>query len=122
MIRALEQSDSHRGLSKLAANHSRIPIFAVSASLVESLKDTYIEAGFDGWILKPIDFRRLEKLLVGICHDDMRNESLYVQGEWERGGWFRRRTELPAKEQVNHVGPPPTGTLRIGDARTAASD
>ncbi|KAH8884639.1 hypothetical protein GQ53DRAFT_661529 [Thozetella sp. PMI_491] len=103
MIRSLEQSGKHQGLSKLAANHGRIPIFAVSASLVEAQKDTYVEAGFDGWILKPIDFKRLETLLTGIIDDAIRNKSLYVQGEWEGGGWFRRRTEQPAQHQTSQA-------------------
>ncbi len=62
MIRALEHSDKNLELSDLARSQNRILIFAVSASLIESQKDTYVEAGFDGWILKPIDFKRLETL------------------------------------------------------------
>jgi len=68
-----------------------VPIFAVSASLVERERQTYINAGFDGWILKPIDFKRLNTLLKGIVDDNTRNSCLYKPGEWERGGWFHRR-------------------------------
>ncbi|KAK4189358.1 putative signal transduction histidine-protein kinase [Podospora australis] len=101
MIRAFEKSDKSPGLSSLAASHGRIPIIAVSASLVEREKDTYVDAGFDGWILKPIDFKRLETLLQGIVDDNIRNDALYVPGEWERGGWFRPRAEYtpPRSEQ-----------------------
>ncbi|KAL2020152.1 hypothetical protein VTK56DRAFT_8676 [Thermocarpiscus australiensis] len=87
-IRAFEQSDEHPGLSPALSNHRRIPIFAVSASLVERDKDMYVDAGFDGWILKPIDFKRLEMLLQGITDDGLRNEASYVAGRWEKGGWF----------------------------------
>ena len=66
----------------------RVPIFAVSASLVERNRAEYIEAGFDGWILKPIDFQRLGVLLRGIFDSKTRNDCLYQPGEWERGGWF----------------------------------
>ncbi|KAK3384567.1 hypothetical protein B0T24DRAFT_517281 [Lasiosphaeria ovina] len=102
MIRAFEQSDRHPGLSQLACPHGRIPIIAVSASLVEQEKNTYVDAGFDGWILKPIDFKRLENLLLGIINEDVRNESLYVPGEWERGGWFgwRRRQADDASQSA----------------------
>ena len=93
MIRIFEQSQSHLDLSPIASSHGRIPIIAVSASLVEHAKDTYVNAGFDGWILKPIDFKRLERLLQGIVDDDVRNEALYVPGEWERGGWFTHRMD-----------------------------
>jgi hypothetical protein len=84
MIRAFELS----GLG--GSGQRRIPIMAVSASLVEREKETYSSAGFDGWILKPIDFKRLETLLLGIVDDVVRNAALYVPGEWERGGWFSR--------------------------------
>lgn len=95
MIREIEQSDEHHDLSAIASNHGRIPVFAVSASLLEREKGTYMNAGFDGWILKPIDFKRLENLLMGIIDDKTRDAAVYVAGEWERGGWFRKRLELP---------------------------
>lgn len=96
MIRDIEQTGKHHELSLIARNHGRIPIFAVSASLLEREKGTYMSAGFDGWILKPIDFKRLENLLFGIIDDKTRNAAVYVAGEWERGGWFRKRLELPS--------------------------
>jgi DNA-binding response OmpR family regulator len=92
MIRAHERSPEHGGHSALAAANGRIPIFAVSASLVEKERDTYIDAGFDGWILKPVDFKRLHTLLTGIHDNDTRESALYVPGQWERGGWFRTRS------------------------------
>ncbi|KAH6605895.1 hypothetical protein Trco_005048 [Trichoderma cornu-damae] len=88
LIRAMETSSEHKGHSPLASVCGRIPIFAVSASLVEELRDTYIKAGFDGWILKPIDFKRLAMLLRGIHDGETRKSCIYVPGEWERGGWF----------------------------------
>ncbi|KAK0668485.1 putative signal transduction histidine-protein kinase [Cercophora samala] len=95
MIRSFEtlSSSGVPELSAIARNHGRIPIIAVSASLVEREKETYVEAGFDGWILKPIDFKRLEELLRGIVDDGVRERALYVPGEWERGGWFDKRRE-----------------------------
>lgn len=93
MIRSFERSQSHLStrLSPRAALNGRIPIFAVSASLVEQNLNTYITAGFDGWILKPIDFKRLNTLLAGICDDEIRNSCIYQPGQWEIGGWFQRR-------------------------------
>lgn len=92
MIRTYEKSDECPALSHLAQYQGHIPIFAVSASLVEKDRHTYIDAGFDGWILKPIDFKRLHVLLDGISDDKTRNNCLYTAGEWERGGWFESRT------------------------------
>ncbi|KAJ8108532.1 hypothetical protein ONZ43_g6397 [Nemania bipapillata] len=85
LIRAFERSAILGRLSK------RIPIFAVSASLMEKDRAIYTDAGFDGWILKPIDFKRLHVLLEGITSDDVRGQCLYQPGEWERGGWFVHR-------------------------------
>jgi CheY-like chemotaxis protein len=95
MIREREESKDKTPLvlSPIAAKHGRIPIIAVSASLVERKKDLYVEAGFDGWILKPIDFKRLETLLAGAVEDEVRNNELYVPGEWERAGWFAPRKD-----------------------------
>lgn len=103
MIRQIEAKGQHGSLSSTASNHGRIPIFAVSASLLEREKDTYTNAGFDGWILKPIDFKRLEHLLFGIIDDEARDNAVYVAGEWEKGGWFRKRLELPRASKAKHA-------------------
>ena len=110
MIRAFEQEQKASSLLTAAHRDHRIPIIAVSASLVEREKDTYVEAGFDGWILKPINFKRLETLLRGIVDDQTREDTLYVAGLWERGGWFHRNTSpLPRQDKVEQGG-------RVGQA------
>ncbi|KAI9736558.1 MAG: hypothetical protein M1818_006069 [Claussenomyces sp. TS43310] len=91
MIRSFEKQHNQNHLSLRARQNGRVPVFAVSASLVERERQTYVNAGFDGWVLKPIDFKRLSVLLLGIVDEKIRNESLYVPGEWERGGWFEKR-------------------------------
>lgn len=91
MIRSFEKSHPQSNLSSRAASNGRVPIFAVSASLLERNLQTYIHAGFDGWILKPIDFKRLNALLAGIVDDQVRNSCIYQPGHWEGGGWFGRR-------------------------------
>ncbi|KAI4263111.1 MAG: hypothetical protein L6R42_001734 [Xanthoria sp. 1 TBL-2021] len=92
MIRSFEKSHPKGPISARAALNSRIPIFAVSASLIEKERQKYIDAGFDGWILKPIDFPRLSVLLTGIVEEKTRESCLYAPGQWEKGGWF---TSLP---------------------------
>jgi hypothetical protein len=59
LIREFETSTPDIELSESARLNGRIPIFAVSASLLEKEMDEYIKVGFDGWIMKPIDFKRL---------------------------------------------------------------
>jgi len=93
MIRSFEKTQSAASLSSRAARNSRIPVFAVSASLEEKQKDKYIATGFDGWILKPVDFKRVDQLLKGIVDDEVRDECLYQPGKWEQGGWFQQRKE-----------------------------
>jgi CheY-like chemotaxis protein len=70
------------------ARRTRIPIFAVSASLTETSRFDYVEDGFDAWVLKPIDYGRLEMLLLGINVPDFRRRAVYRLGIWEHGGWF----------------------------------
>ncbi|KAF8505369.1 phytochrome-like protein [Hysterangium stoloniferum] len=69
--------------------NGRIPIFAVSASLVESQRELMTSLGFDGWILKPIDFKRLRLILRGITDTSARQSCVYHPGyNWEVGGWL----------------------------------
>ena len=91
MIRSFEKSFADGFLSKRAALNGRVPIFAVSASLVEKNRQVYVDAGFDGWILKPIDFKRLTVIMLGIVEEKTRESCLYEPGEWERGGWFAKQ-------------------------------
>lgn len=91
MIRSYEKTHATKVLSLRAAFNGRIPIFAVSASLVEKERQKYIDAGFDGWILKPIDFKRLRVLMTGIVQSDVRESCLYTPSQWEKGGWFTKQ-------------------------------
>ncbi|KAH7383617.1 PHY2, histidine kinase-group VIII protein [Cadophora sp. MPI-SDFR-AT-0126] len=83
MIRRLE-----RELEELQEIRPRVPIIAVSASLLECKRFDYIQTGFDAWILKPIDFGRLDFILKGIKYSELKREALYAPGNWEGGGWF----------------------------------
>lgn len=66
----------------------RVPVFAVSASLLEKDRQRYIDSGFDGWVLKPIDFQRVHELLRGVRAAEARSQCVYQTGMWEQGGWF----------------------------------
>jgi len=93
MIRQFER-ESKVPLSDKASKNGRVPVFAVSASLLEKDAQMYIEAGFDGWIMKPINFNRLGGLFDGLQNQDIRNGATYQPGHWELGGWFKRHGEL----------------------------
>lgn len=88
-LREFESKTPKEALSEKAIHNDRVPIFAVSASLVEKDRDNYIDIGFDGWVMKPINFARLNILLSGICDSSARKAATYTpDGEWENGGWF----------------------------------
>ncbi|KAJ7043874.1 hypothetical protein C8F04DRAFT_1070714 [Mycena alexandri] len=90
-IRALEKSspspDNLRLSSRLNGGHT--PIFAVSASLVERQREAMVNCGFDGWMLKPIDFKRLGVIMASITDLALRRPNVYRPGcSWEAGGWL----------------------------------
>lgn len=91
MIREFENESSSIDLSSISKLNGRIPIFAVSASLLEKDSQSYIDTGFDGWIMKPINFNRLNLLFDGLQLGDARNGATYQPGHWEMGGWFTGR-------------------------------
>ena len=113
MIRSFEKTHPNNHLSNRAALNGRVPVFAVSASLIEKERQAYIDGGFDGWILKPIDFKRLRVLLSGIVEEDTRKDCLYKPGDWEKGGWFMQQkldvftapTKPSTKAPVSSMGP-----------------
>ncbi|ESK91233.1 phytochrome-like protein [Moniliophthora roreri MCA 2997] len=75
--------------------NGRIPIFAVSASLFEQQRAKLSDAGMDGWILKPIDFKRLGTLLSGVTDLEQREQDRYHPGcNWEIGGWLAETRTL----------------------------
>ena len=118
MIRSFEKTHSSSSLSERAALNGRIPIIAVSASLVERERQTYMDAGFDAWILKPISFDRLQVLLTGIVDPKTREECLYKQGKWESGGWFdMARTESRFEAETK-----PDASKETTDLATTATD
>jgi CheY-like chemotaxis protein len=75
-------------ISEQGQTKTRIPIIAVSASLKEHSRQEYISAGFNGWILKPIDFKRLENILAAVKDEALKDDMVYGEGNWDKGGWF----------------------------------
>ncbi|KAL1982108.1 hypothetical protein VTN96DRAFT_1763 [Rasamsonia emersonii] len=100
MIREFESSsaDGTGILSEKVKAYGRIPIFAVSASLVEKDMQKYIDSGFDGWIMKPIDFKRVNLILSGLQEEATRINTTYKPGMWEIGGWFEQGTTASQTE------------------------
>lgn len=102
--------------------NGRVPIIAVSASLIEKERQKYINGGFDGWILKPISFVRLSEIMEGIVDQQVRKENLYQPGSWERGGWFDvAQKDTFAADTTPNQEPPQSGP-REGVKIAAAID
>ncbi|TLD32456.1 hypothetical protein E2P81_ATG05432 [Venturia nashicola] len=128
MIRSFEKTHSSHKLSRRAAFNGRVPIIAVSASLLERERQIYIDAGFDAWILKPISFVRLETLLEGIVNHQVREDCLYTPGKWEAGGWFKKplspqkaREQSTTQPDVDKV-PPSAPSNDLKEAATHPDD
>ncbi|KAJ4378017.1 hypothetical protein N0V83_000847 [Neocucurbitaria cava] len=121
MIRSFEKT--HQDVySPRAALCGRIPIIAVSASLVERNRKDYIDAGFDAWILKPISFDRLNKLMAAIVDTSIREECLYQPGEWEKGGWFHRGQQSAENVSTKPSGKAPVSNPSQGTQEVTQSD
>lgn len=108
MIRSFEKSHPTHVLSTRASLNSRVPVIAVSASLIEKERRVYVEAGFDGWILKPIAFGRLSEIMMGVVDRGVRKANLYKPGGWESGGWFDEAQVDVFRADTNPSQKPPT--------------
>lgn len=128
LIRSYEKTHPDHKLSPRAALNRRVPIIAVSASLVEKERRSYIDAGFDGWILKPIAFSRLTEIMNGLVHEDIRRNNLYGPGLWEYGGWFHEPEQDAFATDTRPSGQPPLNNPPGGSGppeavqKAAASD
>ncbi|KAG6900397.1 hypothetical protein C0993_011385 [Termitomyces sp. T159_Od127] len=90
-IRELERTSPSSLMRPAHRINGRIPIFAVSASLVEKQHNELVQIGMDGWILKPIDFHRLRVIMKGVTDADQRARDVYRPGCcWEEGGWLEK--------------------------------
>jgi len=87
-IRTLETTSSAPENVDPLRIDGRIPIFAVSASLYETDRNSLAEH-FDGWLLKPLDFGRVRVLLSALEDPEKRSAEVHVQGHWERGGFLK---------------------------------
>jgi len=129
MIRSFEKSHPTHILSERATLNGRVPIIAVSASLIERERQIYIDAGFDGWILKPIAFDRLSEIMKGIVQPEVRKSNLYAPGRWEKGGWFGERQPdvwkadtSPTTDKIPPSGPSNKTIKTVQDEEGASAD
>ena len=87
MIREFEQTNPQL-LSKTVRLYGRTPIFAVSASLKPGHLPKVLSTGFDGWVIKPVNFKRLNMYLLGAFSAEARKAAAYDPNHFLAGGWF----------------------------------
>lgn len=87
MIREFEKANP-RLLSPTAQVYGRTPIFAVSASLKPSHLHKILKTGFDGWVIKPVNFKRLNMYLLGAFSEEGRKAAAFDPAQFLAGGWF----------------------------------
>ena len=121
MIRSFEKTHTNI-YSPRAKLCGRIPIIAVSASLNEKDRQHYIDAGFDAWILKPIPFDRMNRLIAAIVDTKIRTECLYEPGQWERGGWFHTGEKSSEEASTRPSGEIPMSTPSAEAQEAAKSE
>lgn len=121
-IRAVEKERESSGrLANRPATHvlnGRIPIFAVSATLSPNMREEMVQIGMDGWILKPVDFARLNILLRGVADVERREKELWTPGNnWEKGGWLC----LPNESNIGVGDKSPEGLASVQTGRRSSS-
>lgn len=75
-------------IAQQSRRFDRTPIFAVSASLDQHTQGSLTAIGFDGWLSKPIDFKRLHAVLEGVTDPESRMRARSAAGDFACGGWF----------------------------------
>ncbi|KAK1750934.1 hypothetical protein QBC47DRAFT_352484 [Echria macrotheca] len=86
MIRAQERMRPTPSRAVQSCGHT--PIFAVSGMLRRGDERRYVDAGFDGWMPKPINMRQLAMCLVGAWDRCAQGCAAYNETYFELGGWF----------------------------------
>ncbi|KAK4168293.1 putative signal transduction histidine-protein kinase [Cladorrhinum sp. PSN259] len=94
MIRELENTNPTP--SRVVQSCGRTPVFAISGMLRRGDEQQYKDVGFDGWMPKPIDMKRLGTYLAGALDFVIRKHGLYNGNDFAMGGWFS--ADEPPKE------------------------
>lgn len=111
-----KQEDTHPLPSRAVQSYGRTPIFAVSGNLRRTDIERSAEAGFDGFIPKPIDMKRLATCIAGALDQNSRALEIYNPAHFELGGWFLQQpTEQtpsePSQEAVVNIQTDPATVL-----------
>ncbi|KAK3332734.1 phytochrome-like protein [Cercophora scortea] len=102
MIR--EHENKYPTPSRAIQSCGRTPIFAVSGMLRRNDEQRCMSTGFDGWMPKPVDMKRLAACLAGALDPGTRNLGVYDDAHFELGGWFPQIVEVGRFVSIGAVG------------------
>lgn len=77
-----------RAHEKKSTEPRRTPMFAISGIIRRGDEHDAVDAGFDGWMPKPVNMVKLSAYLAGATDPDARKKGAYVEERFNDGGWF----------------------------------
>lgn len=124
LIRSLERAAPLP--SRVAQSFGRVPVFVISGMLrCGDSERTYVDAGFDGWMPKPVDMRKLGTYLAGAFDPAARRQGLYDPNHFAVGGWFdsdsNTDTDTDTALRTCRLGVPPAEEGAHGQSSSSSS-
>ncbi len=77
----MPEMDGIETCEKIRENFNDLPVIALTANAATSGEDFYKEKGFDGYLAKPVDGRKLEETIKNYLPDALLEEPVFVVNE-----------------------------------------
>ena len=75
MMPGMDGIEAAKRIRSINPTGKRVPIVALTANAVSSAEEMFMKEGFDGFISKPIEIERLERVLRRVLPDHIRGEN-----------------------------------------------
>ena len=66
----IETLEAMKAMSETENLNLKTPVICLTANAIVGARDTYIKAGFDDYLTKPVDYERLEKMMINYLPED----------------------------------------------------
>ncbi len=66
----IETLKAMKAMSETENLNLKTPVICLTANAIVGARDTYIKAGFDDYLTKPVDYERLEKMMISYLPED----------------------------------------------------
>jgi len=96
MDHMMPELDGIEATRQIKALGYKKPIVALTANIVLGQEEIFIEAGFDGYISKPIDVKKLDKYLNALIRDKQPDEVLAANPVIASSGFIEKTNEVSA--------------------------